>query len=199
MMTEFPETRLTLLAGIQHPENHAAWDEFVVLYRPVIYRMARRRGLQDADAQDLAQDVLVRIAKSIEHYQPQPETRFRHWLRRVARNAIITVLSRTSPSIGLSAIGHNQELSEPTAEALLGGQELEIEVQREIYLRAAAIVRTEVNAETWLAFELTVIQGQACEAAAKVLGKSIGTIYASRSRIMKRLRDQVQILNQEDA
>lgn len=197
-MTEFPETRLTLLAGIQHPENHAAWDEFVALYRPVIYRMARRRGLQDADAQDLTQEVLVRIAKSIEHYQPQPDTRFRHWLRRVARNAIMTVLTRTSPDVGLSATDHGPQVNELTADTSVDGQELAIEVQREIYLRAAAIVRTEVNADTWQAFELTVIQGQTCDAAAKTLGKSIGTIYAARSRIMKRLRDQVQLLNQDD-
>ena len=51
-MTEFPETQSYLLASLKSPESREAWEEFVVIYRPVIYRMARRHGLQDADAQD---------------------------------------------------------------------------------------------------------------------------------------------------
>jgi len=53
-----------LLANIQSLENRQAWSEFVQIYSPVIYRMARRRGMQDADAQDLSQDVLLRIYQS---------------------------------------------------------------------------------------------------------------------------------------
>ncbi len=65
-MTEFPETRATLIANVKSPENRQAWEEFVVIYRPAIYRIARRRGLQDADAQDLTQNVLVRVAAAID-------------------------------------------------------------------------------------------------------------------------------------
>ncbi len=67
-MSEFPETQSLLMANIQSLENREAWSEFVQIYRPVIYRMARRRGMQDADAQDLTQDVLVRISKSIDRW-----------------------------------------------------------------------------------------------------------------------------------
>ena len=61
-MTEFPETRSALLVEVRSPENREAWEQFVLVYRPVIYRMARRRGMQDADAQDVAQNILVRVA-----------------------------------------------------------------------------------------------------------------------------------------
>jgi RNA polymerase sigma-70 factor (ECF subfamily) len=190
-MTDFPETRLSLLAGIQSPENHVAWDEFVVVYRPVIYRMARRRGLQDADAQDLTQEVFIRIAKAIEHYEPRTDIRFRHWLRRVARNAIVTALARPARLAELS----DQDLEHLPADTqgdAYTAEELAAEWRREQFLRAAAVVRSDVNAETWQAFELTVIQEQSCEAAATALGKSVGTIYAARSRIMKRLREQIE-------
>jgi RNA polymerase sigma-70 factor (ECF subfamily) len=66
MVTEFPETRSTLLAQVRSPENREAWEQFVLVYRPVIYRMARRRGMQDADAQDLVQTVLMRVAGAID-------------------------------------------------------------------------------------------------------------------------------------
>ena len=96
-MTEFPQTRSSLIAQVQSPEDREAWDQFVLIYRPVIYRMARRRGMQDADAQDLSQDVLIRISKSIKGWVPQEGVRFRHWLRKVASNAIVTALTKLKP------------------------------------------------------------------------------------------------------
>ena len=95
MVTEFPETRESLLAQVRSPANREAWDDFALIYRPVIYRLARRRGLQDADAQDLAQRVLMAVASAIGSWEKSNESvRFRHWLRRVARNAIVNALSR---------------------------------------------------------------------------------------------------------
>lgn len=195
-MTEFPETQSLLLANIQSLENREAWEEFVLLYRPVIYRMARRRGMQDSDAQDLTQDVLLRIARSIENWEPQPDVRFRHWLRRVASNAILTALSKSNrqPAVGGSKI--DQRIAEaPEIEAAT--QELQNECRRELYQRAATIVKSDVSTATWQAFEETVIQGRSCEDAAKLLDKSIGTIYASRSRVLKRLQQEVQRLEEQ--
>lgn len=197
-MTEFPETRLSLILGVRSPENREAWEEFVLLYRPLIYRMGRRRGLQDADAQDVTQVILARVAGAIEHYESRPEIRFRHWLRRVARNAILTALTRQPKDLGAGGTDALDllNLEDDTAPAV--DNELTTELQREQLLRCAAIVRSEVNLETWQAFELTVIHGQSCEAAAETIGKSIGTVYAARSRIMKRLRDQMERRYGED-
>jgi RNA polymerase sigma-70 factor (ECF subfamily) len=75
-------------------------------------------------------------------------------------------------------------------------RELALEYMREQYLRAAMMVQADVNAETWRAFELTVIAGQPCEEVAAGMGKSVGTVYAARSRVMRRLRDQVQRLEE---
>ncbi len=84
--SDFPETRASLLLQLQAGDDQDGWQEFVAIYRPIIYRLARKRGLQDADAQDLAQQVLLSIAGAIERWHKHDEsTRFRHWLRRVAR------------------------------------------------------------------------------------------------------------------
>lgn len=78
-MTEFPETRDRLLVQVRSPANREAWDEFALIYRPVIYRLARHRGLQDADAQDLAQRVLMSVAAAIGRWEKSDESvRFRH-------------------------------------------------------------------------------------------------------------------------
>jgi RNA polymerase sigma-70 factor, ECF subfamily len=192
-MTEFPETQSLLMANIQSLENREAWQEFVQIYRPVIYRMARRRGMQDADAQDLSQDVLVRISKSIDRWEPQAGVRFRHWLRKVASNAIVTAVTKSKPVGIMDGSAADQILAE-TPEVSAIKSELHDESYRERYLRAAAIVKVDVSPVTWAAFEKTVVQGHSCEEAAESLGKSIGTIYAARSRILKRLQFEVQRL-----
>jgi RNA polymerase sigma-70 factor, ECF subfamily len=199
MMTEFPETRASILALVRTPENQQAWEAFVATYRPVIYRMARRHGLQDADAQDVAQNILVRISGAINHYEQQEGVKFRHWLSRVAKNAILSAITRSPQDAGAGGTKMVDLLAEhPEQESAVTG-EFELEVMREYYLQAAAVVRMEVNQETWQAFELTVIEGLPCEEAAKVIGKSIGTIYAARSRIIKRLRQQIERLQYDNS
>ncbi len=192
-MTEFPDTQSMLLANIQSLENREAWAEFVQIYRPVIYRMARRRGMQDADAQDLSQDVLARISKAISRWEPRKGIRFRHWLRTVASNAIVSAVTKPKPHGLLDGSAADQILAD-TPEVSSTMSELENECFRERYLRAATIVKIDVSPDTWAAFEQTVIHGRTCEEAAESLGKSLGTIYAARSRILKRLQIEAQRL-----
>jgi RNA polymerase sigma-70 factor (ECF subfamily) len=194
-MTEFPDTRSTLIAQVRSPENRGAWAQFVTLYRPVIYRMARRRGMQDADAQDLAQAVLIRVMGAIDRWEKSdPNVGFRHWLSRVAKNAILTALAKSSKDAAIGGPDVQDLLNEqpdfdPDVE-----REFALEYLREKYHRAAATVRSDVDAITWQAFELSVVEGMSCNDVAELLRKPIGTIYAARCRVMRRLRDQVQRL-----
>ena len=197
VMTDFPQTRSSLIAQVQSPEDREAWDQFVLIYRPVIYRMARRRGMQDADAQDLVQTVFMRLAASIQRWEKtDPETKFRHWLRRVARNAIVSAFSRQPKDAAAGGSEMLNLLAEQPEIAKDVEQELATEAMREQYLRAAAVVKTDVDGDTWRAFELTVVRGQSCDEAAALLGKSVGAVYAARSRVMRRLREQVQRLQE---
>ena len=198
-MTEFPETKYSLLAKIRSPEDHEAWERFVLLYRPVIYRMARRRGLQDADAQDLVQTVLMNITKAIDHWEPnKPGVQFRHWLRRVSKNAILNALTRKPKDAGAGGTVANDMLADQADTSLGLEAELETESMRELYLRAAVSVKADVNPETWRAFELSVVEQQPCEEVAALIGKSVGTVYAARSRVIRRLREEVQRLEQDE-
>ena len=198
-MTDFPETQSTLLAQIRSPEDREAWEEFALIYQPVIYRMARRRGMQDADAQDLVQTVLMRVAGAVDRWERKPGARFRHWLRRVAKNSILSELSRSSKDAPMGGSDIQELMAEQPAATSEVEQELAVEYMREQYLRAAMSVQSDVNAETWRAFELTVIDGESCEGAAKIIGRSVGTVYAARSRVMRRLRDHIQRLEQSES
>ena len=100
MLTDFPETRDSLIAQIRDPANQDAWEQFVQIYRPIIRRIAIKRGLQPADAQDLSPQALISVAGEIgRNKKSSANTRFRHWLRRVARNALINALSRKPADI----------------------------------------------------------------------------------------------------
>lgn len=196
-MTQFPETRESLIVQIKDPSNRHAWGKFVDLYRPVIHRIALARGLQDADAQDLTQHVFMAVAASIGRWEKSTEsTRFRHWLRRVTRNAILNAISRRPPDQATGTSSYQNIVTEipERADHSLDDETdslIELEYRRELYLRAAAFVRTDVDPITWQAFERTVIGGISNAQAAQELSKSIGTIYAARSRVMKRLRTAI--------
>jgi RNA polymerase sigma-70 factor (ECF subfamily) len=194
-MSEFPETRTTLIAHVRSPEDREAWQEFVSVYRPVIYRMARNRGMQDADAQDLSQDVLVRVANAIHRWEKSsPEIRFRNWLAKVTKNAIFSALTRTPVDVGAGGTDIQDLLNScPDANSAIAA-ELALEFRREQYHRAAAIVRSDVSIESWRAFELSIVEGMPCEEVAEQIGKSLGAVYAARSRVVRRLRIEIERL-----
>ena len=200
-MHEFPETHESLIVKVQNPLNREAWDQFAMIYRPVVYRLARQKGLQDADAQDLAQQVLYAVSLSIGRWEKlDPPVKFRHWLRRVVRNAIINALTR-KPQDG--AAGGSVALDLLKQHTNVGCQDsatkIEAEYRRELYLQAARLVQSDIHAKTWQAFELTVVEGLPVEEVALKLGKTPGNVYAARSRIMCRLREAVQALEQMES
>ncbi len=80
-MSPGPETRPSLLIRVRDPADHAAWQEFAEIYRPVILRLAQSKGLQAADAEDIAQEVLATVAKAIAEREHDPRrARFSTWL-----------------------------------------------------------------------------------------------------------------------
>lgn len=197
VVKEIPETRDSLLLQIRSSENRLAWEEFVEIYRPVIYGVAVSKGLQHADALDLVQTVFVSVANSIARWEKlEGPTRFRHWLLRVAKNATINALTRRPFDQAIGGEGQLAELIEHAKKDNSHERELELVYRRQLFLRAAEQVRERVTEANWMAFEMTAIEGASIEEVAQELGKSVGAIYAARSRIMKQLSDIVTQLEE---
>ncbi len=98
-MNEWPETSESLILRMKDPADAAAWSVFLAIYRPVVYRLARSRGLQDADADDLAQQVFVSISRSVASWAPAADgPPFRAWLYRIAHNEILKAITRRKPT-----------------------------------------------------------------------------------------------------
>src|SRR5262245_36106199 len=103
-MTLTPTTRASLLFRLRDWQDHDAWVQFVALYEPTVYRILRRHGLQDADAREVMQQLLMAVSRSIDRWDPAKECgTFRGWLRRVARNLVINWMKQRGR--GTSAAG----------------------------------------------------------------------------------------------
>jgi RNA polymerase sigma factor (sigma-70 family) len=193
-----PETRASLLLRVRDPADQAAWTEFVEIYRPVILRLARHKGMQAADAEDVAQRVLVSIARAVQRREhDRQRAKFRTWLHRVAHNAILNALTREKPDRGsgnsaqLGLLNRQQALEGPDSDLL------QLEHRREVFRWAARQVRPEFQQETWEAFWRTSVECQPIELVAEELGKNRGAIYAARSRVMRRIQEKVAQYEQD--
>lgn len=197
-MTEFPDTNETLILKVCDPDDREAWERFEKLYRPVIFRIARARGMQHSDSLDVVQQVLLAVANAINDYEKVGEgPSFRKWLGRVTKNAILKALTRGPRDKATGGSGVIDVLNGVAAPKQEIESLIETEYQREIYSAASTKVRCDVNELTWMAFELTVLQNREIKYTAHTLGMSIGSVYAARSRVMRRLRDQVERLEND--
>lgn len=181
------ETRASLLLRLRAPDDSVAWSDFVCIYEPVIYRIARSRGLQDADAREVTQDVLLSVAGAIHRFDPQRETRFSGWLSRITRNATIDRLRRQRErGSGLSAM--IRTLQEVPESVQSDSAIFDLEQRRQVFRWAANRVRQQVTDQSWQAFWLTAVDGESAASVAKKLSMNVGTVYVARCRVLAKIK-----------
>jgi RNA polymerase sigma-70 factor (ECF subfamily) len=196
---ESPLTRASLLVQIRDGTNHAAWQEFVNLYGPVVYGFARKRGLQDADAADLMQDVLRSVSSAIGRLDyDRGQGTFRGWLFTITRNKIFNFLSarRIRPQASGDSSTNRLLVEQPDGND--GGEAWELEYQRRLAAMAMERVKGEFQANTWKAFWMTAVEGASVAEVAKKIGLSPGAIYVAKSRVLARLKDEVEAMRQQE-
>ena len=195
-MHEFPDTSHSLIFRVKNPADGAAWTEFLGIYQPVVFRMARRRGLQDADAQDVMQQVFLSISKSIEGWVPgdlQPP--FRAWLTTIARNAITKALTRRPRDAATGSTSMVERLdAQPDPQATTA--EILAEARKELIRWATEQIRSEFSEATWNVFWRTAIEGVPIAEVAKSTGRSAGAVYVARYRVIARLKEKVLEVSQ---
>ena len=192
-MHETPQTRPSLLLRLRGERDERAWAEFLALYEPLVLRLMRRRGLQENDARDTTQQVLLRISGAIERYQADgAQASFRRWLFRVARNVVVTFLMRQSRQPELL---DDRKISEVVDATLAVSSESDLfdhEYCQQVLAWATEQVRREFRDTTWQAFVETSINGRPIAEVAGALSLSRGSVYVARSRIIARLRTKVE-------
>ena len=192
-MTSTPDTRKSLILRLADNADIEAWDQFVAIYQPLVFRLAKSNRLQDADCHEVVQEVLLSVSKAVERWDPDENLgRFRDWLFRIARNQTLKQLTRkkyqpigTGDSRIADALGQHPQPND--------GQlaEIELEYRREVFRWASNQVRAAVKPETWQAFWMTSIEEKSIQNVASELSMSNGAVHIARSRVRGRLRETV--------
>jgi RNA polymerase sigma-70 factor (ECF subfamily) len=187
------QTRLSLLFRLTQPgpRDQRAWQEFVDHYAPLIYRWCRRHNLQDADAKDVTQQVLLKLANHLPDFSYDPTKSFRAWLRTLSYHAWVDFLSdRKQRGTGDSEAWSVLATVESREDLL---QRIDDEFDLERLERAMARVRERVEPATWDAFRLTAIEGVPAAEVARRLGKKVATVYVARSNVQKMLQEEIAL------
>jgi RNA polymerase sigma factor (sigma-70 family) len=190
------ETRLSLLTRIAKPgpADQFAWEEFVDQYGPMIYQWCRRWGLQDADAKDVTQQVLLTLPAKMATFKYNPDGSFRAWLHTLAHHAWHDFRIRARRPALLAGNGQSTDpLRAVTARDDLV-RRLEDEFDLELLDEAIGRVRQRVTAPTWEAFRLTAWSAQPAVEVAQQLNKKVATVYVARSKVQRMLQDEVEKL-----
>ena len=191
-MHHWPETKESLILRVKDPADAASWSDFLSIYRPVVVRMACGRGLQHADADDLAQQVFLSVAKAIEAWEPDSrQPPFRVWLARITRNAIVNALTRRKPDAPSGSTSVQEMLRELPERNDETTQKLTQESRREAMRWAAHEIQSEFTEVTWAMFWLTSIEGESVAEVARQQNKSPGAVYMARFKVMQRLKEKV--------
>ncbi len=183
-------THATLLARLSDGNDPAAWRDFNERYADLIRTFASRQGMQPADCEDVAQDVMMGLTKTMAGFEYDPSRgKFRSFLKTVVMRAIYKKFRQKQAAgrqLNVEAAAESAA-SEPAVESLWE------EEWREYHLRLAmTTIAVEFNRIDRDAFQAYAVDGQDAQAAADALGVNVDQVYRAKSRILKRLGTLVE-------
>jgi RNA polymerase sigma-70 factor (ECF subfamily) len=185
-------TRVTLLTQLrQDPSDQAGWDEFVERYGRHIYSWCRRWKLQDADAEDVTQDILLKLTRKLRDFAYDPSRSFRGWLKTVAHHAWRDFDESRRHGRRAAGAGEAQELM-LTLEAREDlAQKLEQAFDLELLEAAKVRVRLRVAPHTWEAFRLTTFEGLPVVEVAAMVQLKVAMVYVAKSKVQRMLQEEI--------
>lgn len=185
-----PDTSASLLFRIRDLTDAESWKQFGQTYAPIVFRYLTGRGLQDADAGDVTQEVLCEVARCIQNFEYRPESgRFRDWLALVTRRRLYKFWNKRSDVVQLDS---HLDIAEPGHDAQW------IDVWQSDILRVALdAVRAAMKESTWSAFELTWIKNISAAEVSEKLGMPIDLVYSAKARSLNRLEAELRNLGDD--
>lgn len=180
-------TSLSLLHRLTQPVREpAAWERFVHLYSPLLSAWALQVGLNEAEAADAVQDVLLLLLDNLSKFERREGCTFRSWLRTVLRNKSRDWQRRNQRSPKQLGSQSLQQLARDDDAELFSDAEYRGFIVRE----ALKLMQTEFQTSTWQACWLTLADGLTAREAAARLGISENAVFVARSRVLGRLREE---------
>jgi RNA polymerase sigma-70 factor (ECF subfamily) len=176
-------TSASLLERLRQSPEQVAWERFVDLYTPLFFAWARRLGLDTHEAADLVQDVFAVLVEKMPQFQLDAQKSFRAWLKTVLLNRHRNQLRKRRPQIGA--------MPEEVVDTSQPPEFEEDEYRRFVVGRALDLMQTEFQPATWQACWQLVVQGRPAVDIASELGLSVNAVYLAKSRVLRRLRQEL--------
>jgi RNA polymerase sigma-70 factor (ECF subfamily) len=191
-------TSATLLARLQRsPADQAAWAEFVERYGHRIHAWCQRWGLQEADAHDVTQTVLLKVLGAMQRFRYDPSQKFRAWLKTITHHAWQDLVRGRRKVEGGGATSDDSLRAQAARDDL--GQQMEAAYEQELMEYALVRVRPRVHPQTWEAFRLTALEGLSGANASAKLGMAVTSVYKAKSNVLKLLEADVHYLEGGEA
>lgn len=193
-----PSTHLSLLSRLRDGSDQQAWSDFEARYRELVLRFCRRKGLQAADAEDVAQGVFFSLSRALPGFIYDPSSgRFRDYLFRCVRNAIFHWSK--CPDRGLLQLDTNELLSNSNGVVSADEEQAwEAEWAAHHYRRALARLR-ETGEERAVRLLERSFDGVSVDSLAAEFELSVEGVYKARQRARQRLQALVaEQIREED-
>lgn len=190
-MSQNDPTSASLLCRALNRET-GAWERLVMLYSPLVRHWCSQAGIPEPDVPDVSQDIFVAIASSLPRYQAdRPGTKFRAWMRGIARNKTREYHKRTRTDRGIGGTDALKRLEEiPDTDAGPDLSEGSDELGA-LYQRVVDLLRDEFEERTWTSFWQVVVEGRAPSQVAEEMGITANAVRQARSRVIRRLREEM--------
>jgi len=177
-------TPASLLLRLRGPGEPEAWRRFVEIYTPVLYSWACRLGPPGDEAADLVQDVMATLAERLPAFEHDPARRFRGFLRTMLENRWRDRMRRRAARPAITG----QDLDALAAPDPAGDED---EYRRLVLSRTVRVMQADFEPRTWRAFWAVVVEGKSGADAAAEVGLSVAAVYQARSRVLRRLREEL--------
>ncbi len=188
------DTSFTLIMRVQqNPADPLAWDQFVQRYQPIIRAWCLRWGSQPSDADDVAQQVLLKLLGAMKKYHHDPTPGFRGWLKTVTHNAWVdfVVSQRRTPRQDPERLASIVDSHDALADL---EQQMEKAFEQELIELALHRVEERVKSTTWEAFRLTHVENLSGAEVAERLNMPVSQVFVAKHRVLKLLKAEVQRL-----
>jgi RNA polymerase sigma factor (sigma-70 family) len=191
-------TSATLLGRLRElPTDQAAWGDFVNCYGKKIYGWCRRWELQPADADNVTQAVLLKLARAMQSFEYDRSRSFRAWLKTLAHHAWQDLAKSRRPLAVAGDARLEEVLASLEARDDLATR-LESAWEQDLLDIAMASVRLRVHPKTWEAFHLTALQEIKADEVGQRLGMELTSVYKAKSNVQKMLQEEIRHLEGEE-
>jgi RNA polymerase sigma-70 factor (ECF subfamily) len=184
------QTSPSLLAQLRAPASHSrdAWDRFVNLYTPLLFLWARQLGADEQEAPDLVQEVFLVLSQEMPHFRHNPARRFRGWLWTI----LVNKWRDRARQRALQPLLLDQQTLKTAVQESSSDELAESEYRAYLYARALELMQKDLPAGEWRAWEGYIVQGRPAVEVAEELGLTVNQVYLAKSRILRRLRSELE-------